>query len=139
MWTYLFFPHSHLPSSSTPWPCITRRALKFMSSLSLLLRAHTHIYACTQKQLESTQGRATRNAHNGSRGINFSHFICLLLHGEQPGWQAHNKQDIVVSGFLLWFLMPHADPYIKMTKSGVQHCSPAAIQGERECVAARRI
>lgn len=50
-------------------------------------------------------------------------YYCL-----KSNWGGTKKQDIVVSGFLLWFLMPHADPYIKMTEFAViysvYHCSP---------------
>lgn len=74
-----------------------------------------HTHACTQKQL-GARGRMTWSAHNGSRGINFSHFICLLLCGEQLGWQWHNKPDIVVSSILLWLLKPRARLYIKISK-----------------------
>lgn len=87
---------------------------------------HTHTHA--HRNSWGACWRVTWNAHNGSGGINFSHFICLLLHEEQLGWQRHNKQDIVVSGFLLRLLMPHADLYIKTTESAVrlcvQHCYP---------------
>ena len=128
--------HTHpLLFSSQYGPYITRRPLrrhihtpKFMCSLALSLSlflslSHTHTYRSSW----GARWRVTWNAHNGSGGINFSHFICLLLHEEQLGWRRNNKQDIVVWGFLLWFQMPPADPYIKLTVPAVKytvHCSP---------------
>lgn len=35
------------------------------------------------------------------------------------GQQQYNNHDVFVSGFLLWFLMPHDDSYIKLTESAV--------------------
>lgn len=110
--------HTHtrpLLISSQYGPCITRRPLHRHTPLNLCALTHTRAHGNSW----GARWRVTWNAHNGSRGINFSHFICLLLHGEQLGWRRHNKQDIVVSGFLLRLLMLHADPYIKMTESAV--------------------
>lgn len=85
------------------------------------MSSHTHTFAGSW----GVWRRMTWKAHSGSRGINFSYIICLLPHEERLGWQWNNKQDIVVRSLLLWFLMPPADPYIKMTEAAVWYSAHA--------------